>query len=372
MEIGEFGTADAVLVQATAEADALGERPVSITADLVRLQLHLRSESTTSIDDVMQQTLDGIRDLEGTDDANALARAWRLLTLAYGVSGRYGEAGDANEKAIDYARRAGDRVIEARLHASSAMVAFYGPTPVSDAIAVCEGLLRLGDGDRRAQATTLAALAHLRAMVGDFERAREEYRVGRATLEELGLLFDAHTISIDSGPVELLAGDPSAAEVELRKDYQALDAMGERNYISTIAGLLAEALYRQGRFEEAGTYASVCEDVAAASDVYSQYLWRGIRGKLLARDGSHDEGVELARSGVVETRASDDIEGQGNALVFLAEAQAAAGRVEDAAESAAEARALFELKGNVVSAARIDELLSVPGVSRSGRAASPA
>ena len=333
MEIGEFGTADAVLVQATAEADALGERPVSITADLVRLQLHLRSESTTSIDDVMQQTLDGIRDLEGTDDANALARAWRLLTLAYGVSGRYGEAGDANEKAIDYARRAGDRVIEARLHASSAMVAFYGPTPVSDAIAVCEGLLRLGDGDRRAQATTLAALAHLRAMVGDFERAREDYRVGRATLEELGLLFDAHTISIDSGPVELLAGDPSAAEVELRKDYQALDAMGERNYISTIAGLLAEALYRQGRFEEAGTYASVCEDVAAASDVYSQYLWRGIRGKLLARDGSHDEGIELARSGVVETRASDDIEGQGNALVFLAEAQAAAGRVEDAAES---------------------------------------
>ncbi len=372
MEIGEFGTADAVLVQATAEADALGARPVSITADLVRLQLHLRSESTTSIDDVMQQTLDGIRDLEGSDDANALARAWRLLTLAYGVSGRYGEAGDANEKAIDYARRAGDRVIEARLHASSAMVAFYGPTPVSDAIAVCEGLLRLSEGDRRAQATTLAALAHLRAMVGEFERAREDYRVGRATLEELGLLFDAHTISIDSGPVELLAGDPAAAEVELRKDYQALDAMGERNYISTIAGLLAEALYQQGRFEEAGTYASVCEDVAAASDVYSQYLWRGIRGKLLARDGSHDEGVELARSGVVETRASDDIEGQANALVFLAEAQAAAGRFEDAAGSAAEARTLFELKGNVVSAARIDELLSVAGVSPSGRAVSPA
>jgi hypothetical protein len=74
----------------------------------------------------------------------------------------------------------------------------------------------------------------------------------------------------------------------------------------------------------------------------------------------------------VETRGSDDIEGQANALVFLVEAQAAAGRFEDAAESAAEARALFELKGNVVSAARIDQLLSVAGVSPSGRAVSPA
>ncbi len=99
--------------------------------------------------------------------------------------------------------------------------------------------------------TTLAALAHLRAMVGDFELARDDYRRGRAILEELGLRFDASLISIDSGPVELLAGDPVAAEAELRKDYEALDAMGERNYISTIAGLLAEALYRQERFEVA-------------------------------------------------------------------------------------------------------------------------
>jgi len=89
--------------------------------------------------------------------------------------------------------------------------------------------------------------------------------------------------------------------------------------------------------------------------VYSQYLWRGIRGKLLARDGAHDEGIELARSGVVETRASDDLEGQGNALLFLAEAQRAAGQTEDATHSAKEACALFEAKGNVISARRARE-----------------
>ena len=365
LEIGEFATADEVLVKAAAEAASIGERSLRTAAELVRLQLHLRSEASTSIDDVMQQTLVGIQELETTEDAGALARAWRLLELAYGVSGRYSSAGDANEKAIEYARRAGDRVTEMRLHASSAMVVFYGPMPVPKAIARCEELLRIAEGDRRAQATTLAALAHLRAMNGDFDRAREDYRRGRAILEELGLRFDASTMSIDSGPVELLANDLSAAEAELRKDYEALEAIGERNYISTIAGLLAETLYRQSRFEEARGYAAFCEEVAAPSDVYSQYLWRGIRGKLLARDGAADEGIELATSGVTETRASDDIEGQGNALVFLAEAQAAAGRHEDAARSAGEARRLFEAKGNIVSAARTGNLVAVAAVAES-------
>jgi tetratricopeptide (TPR) repeat protein len=197
-------------------------------------------------------------------------------------------------------------------------------------------------------------------MVGDFERAREDYRRARAILEELGLRFDAALISIDSGPVELLAGDAIAAEAELRKDYEALDAMGERNYISSIAGLLAEALYRQGRFEDARAHAAFCEEVAAPSDVSSQYLWRGVKGKLLARDADHDEGITLAMSAVEQTRASDDLEAQGNALLFLAEAQAAAGRDDDAAVSAAEARDRFEAKGNVVSAARAAAFASPP------------
>jgi class 3 adenylate cyclase/tetratricopeptide (TPR) repeat protein len=352
LEIGEFTTADEVLVQAAGVAGDVGDRPVLTTANLVRLQLQFRSEASTSIEDVMRETQAGIKDLETFDDANALARAWRLMSLVYGVSGRYEACGNANEKAIEYARRAGDRVMEKRLYATASLVLVLGPTPAPTGIAGCERLIEAGEGDRRGQAVTLGGLAHLRAMVGDVDRARQDYRRGRAILEELGLRFDASLISIDSGPVELLAGDPVAAEAELRKDYEALDAMGERNYISSIAGLLAEALYRQGRFEDARAHAAFCEVVAAPSDVSSQYLWRGIKGKLLARDGAHEEGITLATSGVDQTRTSDDIETQGNALMFLAEAQAAAGRDDDAARSATEARTLFEAKGNVVSAAR--------------------
>ncbi len=378
MEIGEFERSEAALVAAASAAGTLGLPAVAITAELVRLQLHLRSDASTSLDDVRRRTLDAITELEALDSPAALARAWRLFELVNGISGSYGKASEANLTAIRYAQLAGDRVLEMRLHASSAQGAFYGPMPAAEAIAVCEELLEKAAEDRRAQAPMLAALSHLRAMRGDFEAARADYRRGRAILEELGLRFDAALMSIDSGPVELLAGDFAAAEAELRRDYEALDAIGERNYISTTAGLLAEALYRQERFEEAATYAAFCEEVAAPSDVYSQYLWRGIRGKLLARTGEAADGVALAESGVAESRASDDIEGQGNALVFLAEAHLAAAAAEAAAGAAAsahraaaiaateEARSFFGAKGNLVSAARAGRLIEA---ARAGQAA---
>jgi class 3 adenylate cyclase/tetratricopeptide (TPR) repeat protein len=368
-EIGEFATADEMLVQAGSDAETIGHHDLRTTAELVRLQLHLRSEASTSLDDVVRQTEAAVQDLERSDDALGLSRAWRLLELANGISGRYQAAGEANAKAIEYARRAGDHVLEKRLYSSASQVALSGPLPASDGIIRCEQLIMMAEGDRRGQAVTLAALAHLRAMVGDFERARADYRRGRTILEELGLRFDASLISIDSGPIEMLAGDPAAAETELRKDYDALDAMGERNYISSTAGLLAEALYVQGRFDEAARHAAICEEIAAPSDVFSQRLWRGVRGKLLARDGGIDEGIDLARSGVTESQASDDIEGQGNALLFLAEVQSAAGRLDDAGRSAQEACALFEAKGNVVSAKRAREFAAV-AIASSGPAIS--
>ena len=247
-------------------------------------------------------------------------------------------------------------MLEARLYASASQGILSGGTPVPEGIRRCEELVERLGTDRRARAITLAGLAHLRAMNGDFEQARQDYKTGRAILEELGLRFDACTMSIDSGPVELMAGDPSAAEAELRRDHDGLDAMGERNYISSTAALLAEALWRLERFEEASSYAAFSREVAAPADVFSQHLWRGVQAKLLARQGAPDEAIALAESGVQATRTSDDIESQGNAVVFLAETLSIAGRLDDARSAADEARRLFLVKGNVVSAERARRL----------------
>jgi len=69
-------------------------------------------------------------------------------------------------------------------------------------------------------------------------------------LEEVGCSVVAASTSQQSCRVELLAGDPAAAERELRRDFDELSEMGERYFLSTAAGELARAVYAQGRYVE--------------------------------------------------------------------------------------------------------------------------
>ena len=103
----------------------------------------------------------------------------------------------------------------------------------------------------------------------------------------------------------MLAGDLEAAERELRKDYRTLEQMGERNYISTTAGILAEVLYRQGRYEESAELAAVCRELASPDDVASQFLWRCVRGKLKARQGKSTQAESLLSAAMTLIETSD-------------------------------------------------------------------
>src|SRR5262249_54379294 len=159
--------------------------------------------------------------------------------------------------------QAGDERMAQRFAGMLAISVVYAPTPVDEAIVYCEAVLSRAAEDRKAAAITEAALAHLQAMQGNFDVARAQYQRSRALLEEFGWLIEAALTSLDSAPVEMLAGDLEAAERELRKDYQTLEQMGERNYISTTAGMLAEVMYRQGRYQESAEFAGVCRGLAS-------------------------------------------------------------------------------------------------------------
>src|SRR5207302_5346707 len=154
-----------------------------------------------------------------------------------------------------------------------------------------------------------------------------------------------------------LAGDPAAAEAELRRDYLALEGMGERNYISTTAGYLAAALCEQGRLEEADGFVQICRDVAAEDDVSSQVLWRGVRSRILRATGDLTAAWSLASEAVALLRASDEPDTEGVALLDLAEVLGAMGRTHEAAMRAAEAAGRFTAKRNVVSARRAERLI---------------
>jgi len=228
--------------------------------------------------------------------------------------------------------------------------------PVSEAIATCEEVLVRAQDDRKARALTELCIGHLEAMRGDFDRARLLHRRSRASLEEFGYHLTAATTSLDSSVIELLAGDLPAAESELRTDYQRLEEMGERNYISTAAGLLADVLYRQDRYDESAEFAGICEHLASPQDVASQFQWRCVRGKLRARQGAIDEAESLLSAAMALIETSDHLELQGNGLLDFAEVQGLAGAPADAAGLGEQAAVLFERKGNIVSALRARQL----------------
>ena len=357
-EVGEGEAADAACAGAIEGASRLEDLGLETTARLERVMNQYYADPSKVEGDIETQIRQSIAILERLGDDAGLARAWLSMSGVRIVGTRWGEAAEAVERVIGHAQKAGDRVLEIRAGPNLAMCAQFGPTPVPEAIRLCEEIIARSTGDQKAEAVTLRSLAHLHAKRGEFDIARDEYRRARRTLEELGWKFHAALTSIDSGPIEMLAGDPVAAEAELRHDYEALDRLGDRNYISTVAAYLAEALCQQGRFDDASTMASFSADVAAPDDVYTQVALRRVRGKVHSWFRRHDAAEATCREAVDLSRTEDDPTDQANALSDLALVLRAAGRDAEAIAAGTEALALYERKGNVVSAARTRQSLA--------------
>ena len=254
---------------------------------------------------------------EESGDHAGVARAWRVLASINGRACRYGAAAVALEQAIDHARRAGDVRQERRASVQYAQAAVYGPTPVEEGILRCEEIARRAEGDRQAEAVVACLLGQFEAMRGDFERARALYRRALAMFEELGLAVDAATVSMEFGRAELLA-DAVAAEHALRRGYDYFSQVGERYLRSSIAGLLAEALFEQGLLTESEALTEETEKLAAADDVDAQTLWRVVRARILADRGERGAAEQLAREAVELLEPTDYVISRLNAFSCLA------------------------------------------------------
>jgi class 3 adenylate cyclase/tetratricopeptide (TPR) repeat protein len=356
IEIGNFTLADELLRKAEEEATTGGDRILEITARLAHLRLRYTMDPEATEPIVEEEVARVVPELEALQANEGLARAWRLLTQVNFTACRWSAVEDAAARMTEYARLAGDTTLEARFLAAQAMAALYGPTPVAAAEERCRELLARAGDDRRTHAIILCVQAHLAAMDGRFDQAREAYRKSREVLDELGWRFHAALTSLDSGAVEMLAGDPVAAERELRMDYETLTEMGERDYMPTTAALLAEALYEQGRFDDAESFAQISETFAASEDITSQFLWRCVRAKVAAQRGER-AAEALVLEALELTGKTEELESQAQVFMDLAEVLELSGRSDEAVPHLREALARYDAKGNVVSAARARERL---------------
>jgi len=192
-------------------------------------------------------------------------------------------------------------------------------------------------------------MAPLYAMSGEFATGRRLYREAWSSFEELGAKLFAARTSLQSGVVEVLAGDLSAAERELRRDYETLEEMGERYLRPTVAANLALVLCQEGRFDEASELARVAEDIAADDDVESQALWRSAKALILARVGDPVAAETTARAAVELLRRTDALGQIADALAVHATVLGQHGDASERAQALNEAAALYARKGNVIS-----------------------
>jgi tetratricopeptide (TPR) repeat protein len=177
-------------------------------------------------------------------------------------------------------------------------------------------------------------------------------------LEELGVEVLSAATSIDSARTEMLAGDLDAAAAYLRRDYDALTLMGERFLLSTVGGMLARVEYLRDQFSEAESLARVVRELSAPDDIDAQALWRSVLAMVLAREAAIDEALTLAQEAVALRRQTDSPVVLAEALEDFGEVLRFAGRDQEARAQREEALALYERKGDEVSAGRLRTLLS--------------
>ena len=228
---GALSRADQVVNEAIEAARSAGDRRLELHAEVERAFGQLYTDSDVVVEDVVGLAERAIPVFEEAGDEELLARAWHLLGDAHSTACRNAASAEALERALTYAQRAGDRREEAQLLTWIAFSHYWGPTPVGEAIRHHEEILERAKGERVVTAGILLYLAGLKGMEGRFEEARKLYAQARAIAEELGLRFFMPAMSLVSGQVELLAGNPDAAERELRSAYETLTDMGEKGVL---------------------------------------------------------------------------------------------------------------------------------------------
>jgi class 3 adenylate cyclase/tetratricopeptide (TPR) repeat protein len=352
LEQGEFAEAETLLSEAILEAARSGDKRLHTEATLVRLAVRFAIDPDGLGPDVVKEVERAIRDSEKLGDHRGQAKAYRMLGTIHGTVARYSDAEQAALRTIEQAGLAGDLMLQVRNFPPYAITALYGPLPVPDAITRCEELLPAAHGDRRTEGVVRCVLGHLFALQGSFADARDQYERARAMLEDLGVKVLAASTSIDSGPIEMLAGEPDAAERELRRDMERLDAMGEKFLLSTVYAYLGQAVLAQGRLDEAEELSRTCEQVALVDDAEAQSIWRRVRAQAIASRGEETKAVPLAEDAVVIIRKTDSPLLKGDALMDLAEVFRLSGRPDDGVGPLREALDLYQAKGNTVGAER--------------------
>ena len=186
--------------------------------------------------------------------------------------------------------------------------------------------------------------------------------MARAHLVDLGLRTAMMWMELFAARAEMLAGDPEAAEGAVHHAERMALEIGDRWFLSTVLVDLAHVVLAQGRLEEAEAVVERIDTVPAPSDMEWLIKRHSARGKLAARRGRAESGLDDSRRAVELADATDLLVFQADAYRDLAEVLLAAGRFDEARRAAETSLELHAAKENDASAAQVRRFLAaLPG-----------
>jgi class 3 adenylate cyclase/tetratricopeptide (TPR) repeat protein len=342
---GDVDAAELVLSDSIHAARAAGDTRLEWYGRLERAARNATANGDTTA--LVTTAESAVRVFEELGDDLGLARAWRRLGLVAHTERRFGDAASAFERALAHAEASDDEQERARSADALCTALLYGPAPVPDAVERAEAILASAEGNTVLRAHVSTSLAGLLAMQGDFDRARALYTEAGSVYEKLGLRLPWVGWTDVAGSIELLAGDAAAAARLLHAGYDVLAAGGHESLRASQAALLAFLLAAEGESAAAQRFVIACSPVSIGAAYDTAARLRAAQALLV----DHRLDAErLAREAVELSKKTDDLNLQAAMRLTLA-------RVTGDAGEAAEARKLYEAKGNVAGASAVGRVI---------------
>ncbi len=353
-EAGEPHGAQAVLsdaFQVAAGAPAVQARIRALLADV-------RFRQGAGIAEMLAECEAAAAVLEAEGDLYGLAEALTYAGRLRGILDYAPVYMELLERAIACARQSGNhrtQMLASGWLAIGYLVAL--PIPVDAAVVRTEELLHDARGDTWAESGLLGPLSTLYAYLGRSADARAAIDRSQSIIAGFGGKLALGESTATACSVELTLGDPVAAERYARVGHEFFQGVGERYYLAMGTVYLAEALYDQGRFDEAaqtieGPLDGVSPTFAARAAL--------AKAKLLARRGRFAAARRLAEEGARLAPAGSPL-AQATAHEASAEVERLAGEPAQAATRLNAALRIYEDRRATALAERVRTALASLG-----------
>jgi tetratricopeptide (TPR) repeat protein len=362
--VGEAQSALAAFEEATSCAADAKDRSLEWLARIRRSATKMLTDPHGMPTEEFRAELEeAARAFEELGDDAALATVWTELAFIEWMPCRFDLAVRAGERALEHARRSGDKRLLDKALVPFIAGQMFGPTTPAEGLRTLDELSDDLSDSRLHASVVLGVRGFYAGLEGSFDEARHLIALGDEVAESIGARFILSAHAEHLGGLELSAGDAEAAERAFRRNYEGLEALGDEGHLSYAAGGLARSLFELGRFDEAERYVEIGLRLAAEDDLASQTMARSARALVLAERSEFAEAESLAREAVRLYADAQCPTFQGNAWLDLARVLRVVGKPAEAKEAAVEALAFYERKGNRPASATARAFIDEIGLS---------